>query len=237
MERLGYTGLQGMTVQYRSLHKWHIWLGWLVGTPLILWTASGLFMVARPIEEVRGEHLRTNPMMLNAFKPVAPVLGPRLVEKLTLEQRFNGPVWIIRYSGGDQRRADPATGALLPRVSASEAASLAASYFTGTAKQQSARQFSAEKAPLDLRQPRPGWQIGYTDGTRLYIDADTGALLALRTDQWRLYDVMWGLHIMDLQSRTNYHHPLIIGFALLALITLLLAFWMQIARQKRLRKR
>ena len=226
-----------MKLQYRWLHKWHIWLGWLVGIPLILWTASGLFMVARPIEEVRGEHLRTKPMVLAASRPVAPLLGPRPVEKLTLEQRFSGPVWIIRYSSGDLRRADPATGALLPRVSASEAASLAASYYAGTAKQHSARMFSAELAPLDLRQERPSWQIRYADGTRLYIDSDTGALLALRTNQWRLYDVMWGLHIMDLQNRTNYHHPLMIGFAVLALVSLILAFWLLIARQRRLRKR
>ncbi|MEO1220114.1 MAG: hypothetical protein AAFY42_02020, partial [Pseudomonadota bacterium] len=37
--------------------KWHIWLGWLVGIPILMWMASGLFMAARPIEEVRGNHL------------------------------------------------------------------------------------------------------------------------------------------------------------------------------------
>ena len=41
----------------RKLAKWHIWLGWLIGVPLLMWTISGLFMVARPIEELRGEHL------------------------------------------------------------------------------------------------------------------------------------------------------------------------------------
>ena len=95
------------------------------------------------------------------------------------------------------------------------------------------RRFAADKAPLDLRTTRPSWRVSYADGTRLYIDADTGGLLALRTDQWRIYDVMWGLHIMDLQSREDSHHPILILFALLALATLLLAFWMLIARQRR----
>ena len=36
------------------LTRWHIWLGWLAGVPLLLWTISGLFMVAQPIETVRG---------------------------------------------------------------------------------------------------------------------------------------------------------------------------------------
>ncbi len=38
--------------------RWHIWLGWLIGVPLVMWTLTGLVMVARPIEEVRGDHLR-----------------------------------------------------------------------------------------------------------------------------------------------------------------------------------
>ena len=42
----------------RLFAKWHIWLGWLIGVPLIIWTLTGLVMVSRPIEEVRGTHLR-----------------------------------------------------------------------------------------------------------------------------------------------------------------------------------
>ncbi len=38
----------------RRLAKWHIWLGWLVGVPLVMWTLTGLVMVSRPIETVRG---------------------------------------------------------------------------------------------------------------------------------------------------------------------------------------
>jgi hypothetical protein len=224
-------------MKYTLLHRWHIWLGWLVGVPLILWTASGLFMVARPIEEVRGEHLRKGPLMLTATAPVAPALGPRPVEKLTLEQRLNGPVWVIQYQGGDLRRADPSTGAFLPKVSAPEAEALAAAYYAGKSRQASVRQFSADKAPLDLRKARPSWQVSYADGTRLYIDADTGSFLALRTGQWRLYDVMWGLHIMDLQTREDSHNIVLILFAALAFLALLLAFWMQIARQRRHRIR
>jgi uncharacterized iron-regulated membrane protein len=41
----------------RILRRWHVWLGWLVGVPLLLWTLSGLAMVVRPIEEVRGAEL------------------------------------------------------------------------------------------------------------------------------------------------------------------------------------
>jgi hypothetical protein len=224
-------------MKYRSLYKWHIWLGWLIGVPLILWTASGLFMVARPIEEVRGEDLRAKTPALQAIVPVAPLLAGRAVEKLTLEQRASGPVWMIKYSDGGERRADPATGALLGKVSAVEARSLAADYYRGESAVKSVLSFAKEKEPLDLRRGRPSWQVNHADGARLYIDAETGALLAVRTNQWRIYDFFWGLHIMDLQTREDSHHPTLMLFAALSLIALLLAFWMLIARQRRLGKK
>ena len=37
------------------LRRWHVWLGWLIFIPMLLWTVSGVAMVLKPIEEVRGE--------------------------------------------------------------------------------------------------------------------------------------------------------------------------------------
>ena len=45
-----------------------------------------------------------------------------------------------------------------------------------------------------------------------------GAVLALRTRQWRLFDWMWGLHIMDLSGREDTSHPVLIASAALALV-------------------
>jgi hypothetical protein len=42
------------------LSRLHVWLGWIIGVPLLLWAGTGLFMVARPIDEVRGTHLRAS---------------------------------------------------------------------------------------------------------------------------------------------------------------------------------
>jgi hypothetical protein len=54
-----------------------------------------------------------------------------------------------------------------------------------------------------------------SDGTRFYVHAATGEILAGRTGWWRVYDFMWGLHIMDLETREDAHNPLLIGFAIL----------------------
>ena len=62
-----------------------------------------------------------------------------------------------------------------------------------------------------------------SDGTHFYVDRFTGDIAARRTAWWRLYDVMWGLHIMDLQTREDAHNPWLIGFGIAAAVTTLLA--------------
>ncbi len=224
-------------MKYSSLHRWHIWLGWLVGVPLILWTLSGLFMVLIPIEDIRGEHLRAEmPPIEAGFEPALPAMEVRAVKTLTLEQQPSGPAWIIAYHDGGKRRADARTGALLPPVTAIEARSLAAGYYNGNMPITSVWHFPADQSPFDLRRDRPSWQVSLKDNTRFYIDADSGQLMAVRTPRWRIFDFMWGLHIMDLQTREDTSHPILIGFAAISLLALLLAFAMQIWRQKRAKR-
>ena len=55
------------------------------------------------------------------------------------------------------------------------------------------------------------------DGTRFYVDASSGQIVATRTRWWRFYDLMWGIHIMDLKTREDTHNPLVIGFGMIAL--------------------
>ena len=138
--------------------RWHIWLGWVVGLPILMWTVTGLVMVARPIEEVRGSALQA---------PAVPV----------------------------------APGAYtLP--------------------------------PVDLRRAVNAWQASFADGTNLYIDAATGEVLALRTGWWRIYDFMWGLHIMDPATREDTHNPFVIAFAVLATFGALLGCILLFRRRK-----
>ena len=66
----------------RRLGRIHVWLGWLVGIPFLIWTATGLWMVARPIDEVRGVQLKAEPPVLapNA-KPVFPTFQLIMVRR------------------------------------------------------------------------------------------------------------------------------------------------------------
>ena len=209
------------------LRRWHIWLGWVVGIPMLVWTLSGLVMVARPIEEVRGEHLLRDPAPIRFAGPVVPpaIAGVPL-ESLSLEQRADGPRWVVKLHDGTTRLANPLSGALLPKLSAADAAREVTARYTGKAQIQSVTRTDPERPPLDLRRPIAAWQVRMTDGTNFYVDAGSGVVAARRTGWWRFYDFMWGLHIMDPATREDTHNPWVIGFGTVALLTTLLALVM-----------
>lgn len=209
-----------------TLTKFHIWLGWIAGVPILIWMVSGLFMVLKPIEEVRGEHLRADAPVLamDQTVPIAPLFDSavRPVQSVELVQQASGPVWVIRYEDGGGRRAAADTGEwLAPELTSAEAAEIARAAYAGDEPLTDLRKFGAEENPIDLRRGRPAWRARFGD-THLYVDAETGDVLAIRTGLWRVFDFMWGLHIMDLEGREDTSHPILIGAALLALVMSLL---------------
>ena len=221
----------------RRFAKWHIWLGWLVAIPLLLWTASGLLMVARPIEEVRGADLRieaAEQALPVGFAPALPFLAPGQppVASYTLAMRAGQPVARIKYADGSAALFDATSGAQLSPLSAAAAREVVLRGIVGGKNIAEVRAFAAEAAPNDFRKPIPSWQVTLKDGTHVYVGRDSGEIEALRTPFWRLYDFMWGLHIMDPGGREDFHHPLIIGFAALALISAILGTALLFRRRK-----
>ena len=206
------------------LRRWHVWLGWVVALPILLWVVTGLAMVAKPIEEVRGEALLSDPRpMRMALPPIPPAVGGVPLKSLSLEQRAAGPRWVVTLPDGTTRLADPDSGALLPPLSAADAVHEVTARYTGEAKVQSATRTDPKDPPIELRRRIAAWRVAMDDGTHFYVDAGSGAIVARRTGWWRFYDLMWGVHIMDLKTREDAHNPLTIGFAIAALAMSLLA--------------
>jgi hypothetical protein len=207
-----------------KLRRWHVWLGWLVGLPMLFWTVSGLVMVAKPIDEVRGEHLIAEPRSMTFNGPlVAPQLAGLPVTAITLKARADGPRWEIDFANGDKRLADPASGRILPRLGAADAARELMTRYTGTARVVETSRVAADAPPLELRRAMSGWRVRMSDDTHFYVDGGSGEIMARRTAWWRFYDFMWGLHIMDLQGREDTNNPWIVSFTTLTLLTVLMA--------------
>lgn len=224
-----------------QLRRLHIWLGWIIGIPLLIWTVTGAVMVALPIETVRGEHLLADPPPLAlAAPPTLPAFDARPVSTVTLEQRAAGPRWIVRFADGRAGRADAATGRFLPDLSAAEAVEEVQARYQGDFALASVERTGADDPPLDLRRPIATWRVQTEDGTRFYVDAATGEISARRTPLWRFFDFMWGLHILDLGTRENVNNWWVRVFAfvgaasvIIGLVLLPLASWRRRRRAAR----
>ncbi|MEL7218192.1 MAG: PepSY domain-containing protein [Pseudomonadota bacterium] len=213
--------------------KWHIWLGWLVGIPILMWMASGLFMAARPIEEVRGNHLRiaSDQSALALPSDVVPEIDQPLKEMRAFMQDGRA-IMMLTAMDGSITRFDWESRTPLPPVDEALARSIVAEQIVGGGNISTVRQFEANTAPFDFRRPLPVWQVVLDEGTHVYVGRDTGQIEAVRTRWWRAFDFMWGLHIMDLRSREDTSHPILILFAALGVFASILGCILMFRRRK-----
>lgn len=204
--------------------RWHIWLGWLVAVPVLLWLGSGLVMVLRPIEEVRGETLRIERKTVlppdTDIRITLPPAGPA-VERVEVAVEDGRVVTRLIGHEGSVDRFDE-QGRRLPDLDAAAARALVAREIRGGGRVVSTRLFPRDAPPGDFRRPITVWQVTLADGTRVYVGRETARIEAVRTRWWRVFDAAWGLHIMDWRGREDTSHPLLIGFSALALFASLL---------------
>ena len=193
----------------RTVRWLHLWGGVIIGIQIILWVASGLVMVARPLDEVRGTTLRRDPAGL-----MVPVGMPALtgVEKLELGNLLGQPVWKLTDAQG-KRLLDAATGQPISLTAAqAEAVARAGTTLAGPV---TVTLIDPAHPAGDWRE-KAGFAVEFADDVRVYINTQ-GEIGAVRTPWWRFYDLFWGLHIMDWNDRESTHHPLIIIATLLSL--------------------
>ena len=208
----------------RGLRRIHIWLGWIVGIPLLIWVITGALMVVTPFDKVRGNEMLAPPAPVALTAPaVTPPLDGRAIRSLTLEQRAAGPRWIVRYQDGGAALADPATGQALPAFTAADAEAEVRTRYQGEETISGTDRTSAEDPPIDLRRPLETWRVTMSDGTRFYVNAGSGEIVTHRTQTWRFYDFLYGLHIFDVFARDNVNNLWAQLFAWIAAISVVLA--------------
>ena len=57
------------------------------------------------------------------------------------------------------------------------------------------------------------------ENINIYLDVYSGKIVAIRSNQWRIWDLMWGFHIMDWVDRDNIDNLLLKIFSFLALLS------------------
>ncbi|WP_421789291.1 PepSY domain-containing protein [Hyphobacterium sp.] len=206
----------------RWLIRLHKWAALIIGLQVLAWIGGGLVMTAIPIERVRGEHniaeQASPPLVLIGLVPASDIardanLIPRGVE---IRPWLDRTVYEFTTSNGSII-ADARTGEVLSPIDEDTALAVALADYAGEPDIAAITYF--DEPTWESRRPGPQWRVDFNDGegTRLYVSAATGEVIARRNDVWRFYDFFWMLHIMDYSERSNFNNPLVIFSSLFAL--------------------
>lgn len=243
-----------MQIFFRKIHRW---LGLLMAVPIIAWMASGLYFSLYPIDQIRGEHLTREPppvsVELLASLATPPAVVRALdrhfattwsVESVVVIAREEAVFWRIRGQVGDAdfTRLVDAEGRVIPRLSETEAAAVAIGWLAVEGRVGSVHWVTSTGPGSEFRGGRlPVWRVVFDEpeSLHLYVDPWSAEILARRTTRWRIFDVLWMLHIMDFSERDDFSHPLL---QITATLGLAVAFggvilWLLTTSLRRKRKR
>jgi uncharacterized iron-regulated membrane protein len=207
--------------------KIHKWLALLMAIQILFWFVSGLFFAAVPIERVRSEHAKaeaeTAPVPFGLAADGLLRLGSAGVtgERIEIRVLLNRPVALISPSEGRPRLYDLATGRPASPIPMSVAARIAEADHAGEARAARVERVTANSP--EYRGALPAWRVDFDDGANrsLYVAADTGVVAARRSTLWRVYDFLWGLHIMDWRHHEDFNSPLLIVATALGLFVVI----------------
>ena len=218
----------------------HKWLGLIVGAQLAIWTSTGLFFTAFSLADVRGEHLLhpathatidLSKVKLSSADALKVVVEDQ-PSQVILRALAGIPVYEIRAPIGVYL-IGAETGEVMSPLSEDLARQVATSAWMGKGKLLNMELLA--KGPREAGLPGQVWAAHFAGEGRpiVWLSAANGELGPARTDLWRTYDFFWSLHIMDYTGRENYHHPLIIAAAILALSTVLFGVALLVHRYTR----
>ena len=200
------------------VRKTHKYLSILISIQLLLWTISGIYFAFNQIELVRGEQYLLPQVFSIDLNKINVVLDS--VRSVQVARRFGEEILIVRREAGTEYLN--LEGVALEKLSREQATSIVSSVTSLT-----------PLAVEEIIDPEPGSEYRgrnlplfkvvtkdqENDEINVYVDAISGQVVAIRSEQWRLWDLMWGLHIMDWETRDEINNWLLKLFSVLALIS------------------
>lgn len=213
-----------------TFFRWHRWLGWIVGLQVLAWLAGGLLFTWLPFKPwVKAEDLVHKPVLqlpdgwAATISAQAQTLGPAPVLGLSAVATARGPALRVRRADGDRWLA--LDGQPFAAPDADAVARFARSLYKGGDVPLAVTRIAGVppvRALIVRETAGRGdlWLASFDDalGTRLYFDARSGELVAIRNDAWVLYDFFWRLHLMDYAEGEDFGHPLVKAASLLAFV-------------------
>lgn len=245
------------------IRKTHRYLGVFIGVQFLLWTVGGLYFSWSNLNDIHGDPLKrpagAMPLSLSLASPSVPMLA--LSQKLgrftdatdsimgvQLIEVLGKPVYQLNYrmAHGNghtmmyTQLADARTGRLRGDLTKAEATALAQRRFAGSSAIEQVEYLTSTNGHHEYREkPLSAYAITFRQPAHatVYVAAQLGTVQSVRTDPWRVFDLLWMLHTMDYEGRDDINNNLLRAFSVLGLLTISSGFALYFTSSPRFRRR
>jgi ferredoxin len=211
--------------------KTHKWLSLIIGVQAIIWLVSGLYMVIVNIEFIHGDQLvRPIERFLPAPSEITVTLDDLKSEydnirSLSLKSLAGNPYYEISTPDG-LFLVQAQTGEKLTLVPQSIIRQQAEDIYAGEGTISNIQYLT--EGPVEMQNRKVAlWRVDFKDtiDTSFYFSPTTGELISKRHFYWRAFDLLWMLHIMDYETRTDITTTLFRVATILGLIAFMSGLW------------
>ena len=199
----------------RNTHKY---LSFFISLQLFLWTISGIYFAFNKIELVRGEQYRLTESFPVNFNEVN--FSRSDVYQIKAIKRLDEIIFVVNASKGTEYLN--ALGTPVSKLSKSEVFEIVSS--SSTLVPIDLEEISESSKGSEFRgRDLPLYKVTSLNDKdkkiNLYLNVFSGEITAVRSLQWRIWDLMWGFHIMDWQTRDKINNIFLKIFSILALVS------------------
>jgi uncharacterized iron-regulated membrane protein len=203
--------------------KFHKWLMLFLGLQFLIWSISGAYMVIFDIDYIHGDSLVVNHQTkLDADTILYPLskLAQQYPDAENIEVEVFIDQAVYRFKQGDNKYlVDAQTGQQLSPLNEVFAIRAAQHYYSGEGAVAEV-ELIQENPPFELsRRALPAWRVNFDDfgNPSIYVSAQTGELVSKRHEFWRIFDLMFSLHVMDYEDE-DPSNQLLFWFTLFSIL-------------------
>lgn len=194
----------------------HKYLSLVISIQLLLWTISGIYFAFNKIELVRGEQyiIKDKPSSIE----INNLNISSNVKNIEIFKRLNQ--WVVKAEMDAGFKYQDLLGNEVYELSPNEAIEVVK--LKTILSPIDAIKINESSSRSEFRgRSLPIYKIktDSSDDTNVYVDVMSGKIVAIRSDSWRVWDFLWGAHIIDYKERDNINNILLKIFSVLALFS------------------
>ena len=194
----------------------HKYLSLIISIQLLLWTISGIYFAFNKIELVRGEQyiIKDKPSSIE----INNLNISSNVKNIEIFKRLNQ--WVVKVEMDAGFKYQDLLGNEVYELSPNQAIEVVK--LKTTLSPIDVIKINESSARSEFRgRSIPIYKIktNSSDDSNVYVDVMSGKIVAIRSDSWRVWDFLWGAHIIDYKERDNINNILLKIFSVLALFS------------------